>query len=294
MSSSSDPPRSADPALAAAYDSCEASVRANDRDRYLAGLFIPAEKRRHVFALYAFSHEIARVRDRIREPLPGEMRLQWWRDALDAEARGDAAANPIAAALVDTIERFALPRQAFRNLVDARAFDLYDDPMPSVGDLEGYCGETSSALIRLACLVLAGGKDIGGADAAGHAGVAYALTGLLRAFPWHARRGQLYVPRDVLVRHGAARETILAGEDSAPLRAALADMRALARSHLTAIAAARASLPASVAPAFLPVALTPLYLDVMERTDYRPFETPVELAQWRRQWTLWRAARHAG
>ena len=61
-------------------------------------------------------------------------------------------------------------------------FDLYDDTMPTLNDLEGYCGETSSSLIRLGAMILADGSDPGAADAAGHAGVAYALTGLLAPF----------------------------------------------------------------------------------------------------------------
>ena len=157
----------------------------------------------------------------MREALAGEIRLQWWRDALQGEARGDVRANPVAAALDDTIVQFRLPRQALVDLIDARVFDLYDDPMPSLNDLEGYCGETSSSLIRLAELILADGADPGAADAAGHAGVAYAIAGLLRAFPWHARRGQVYVPADLLARHGVARDDIVTGRGGPGLRGAL-------------------------------------------------------------------------
>lgn len=279
------------PQIVFAYDQCEGIVRDADRDRFLAGLFAPAEKRRHIHALYAFSHEIARVRDRVSEPMPGEIRLQWWHDALAGEARGDAMAHPVAAALIDTMQRFRLPLQAFVDLIEARVFDLYNDPMPSIADLEGYCGETSSALIRLAGLVLADGKNAGGADAAGHAGVAYAVTGLLRAFAFHAARGQIYVPKDVLDRHGLTSGQILAGEDLPGLRAALAEMRALARSHLRRVEELGATIPPVVRPAFLPLALAPLYLARMERSDYAPFRTGVEVPQWRRQWRLWRAAR---
>jgi phytoene synthase len=201
------------------------------------------------------------------------------------------AAHPIAAALLATIERFRLPRQAFVDLVAARTFDLYDDPMTSLADLEGYCGETSSALIRLATLILADGEDLGGAEAAGHAGVAYAITGLLRALPWHVRAGQLYVPRDVLARHNLSRDAVVAGAGGADMCAVLADMRALARHHLARFEALRQSLERTIVPAFLPVAFVPLYLKSMERRGYDPYKTVVALPQWRLQWALWRAAR---
>src|SRR5215213_4875844 len=169
-----------------AYSACESLVRESDPDRYFAALFAPAEKRPHLYALYAFNLEIARVREAVSDPMLGDIRLQWWRDALQGEARGDVRANPVAAALDETIVRFRLPRASLVDLIDARVFDLYEDPMPGLNDLEGYCGETSSSLIQLAGIVLSDGAESATADAAGHAGVAYAMTGLLRAFPWHA------------------------------------------------------------------------------------------------------------
>lgn len=122
--------------LPSAYAHAAALLREGDPDRFFAALFAPADKRPHLHALYAFSLEIAHTRD-VSEALPGEIRLQWWRDALQGEARGDVMANPVAAALDDTVVRFRLPRQALVNLVDARVGALYDDPIPTLNDLEG-------------------------------------------------------------------------------------------------------------------------------------------------------------
>jgi len=285
----SSPPAPKDPAWVFAH--CEAQVREGDPDRYFATLFAPADKRPFLFALYAFSREVARVRETVSEALPGEIRLQWWRDTLQGEARGDVRANPIAAALDDAIVRFRLPRQALVDLVDARTFDLYDDPMPSLSDLEGYAGETSSSLIRLASLVLADGADPGAADAAGHAGVAYAMTGLLRAFPWHARQGRLYLPADVLGRFGVSREDVVSGRGGPGLLGALAELRGIARRHLDQARTLRSTITPASAPAFLPVGLVESYLKEMERRGYNPFRTAIDIPQWRRLWLLWRAAR---
>ncbi|HST93393.1 MAG TPA: phytoene/squalene synthase family protein [Microvirga sp.] len=273
-----------------AFSHCESLVREGDPDRYWASLYAPADRRPHLHALYAFNFEVARIREAVREALVGEIRLQWWRDALQGEARGDVRSNPVAAALDDTIVKFRLPRQALVDLIDARVFDLYDDPMPSLNDLEGYCGETSSSLIRLSSMVLAAGRDPGSADAAGHGGVAYAITGLLRAFPWHARQGQVFVPADILARHGVVRDDIVTGRGGPGLRAALADMRAVARRHLDQVRTLRGTVTAEADPAFRPLALVEPYLGQMERRDYDPFRTPVDLPQWRRIWALWRGA----
>lgn len=270
---------------------CRALVRALDPDRYYATLFAPPAARPHLFALFAFSAEIARVRDHVSAPMPGEIRLQWWRDAVEGLGRGEVLANPVAAALLAAIERFDLPRQAFLDLIEARVFDLYDDPMPSCGDLDGYLGETSSALIRLACLVLAGGGDPGAAEAAGHAGVAYGLTGLLRALPWHSRRGQLYLPRDTLQGHGVTRDDVVLGRGGPGFVAALAELRAKARGHLARVAELRPTIPPALAPAFLPLAFVPAYLALMERPGYDPFTSRIDRPAWRKIAALWRAAR---
>ncbi len=277
--------------LAFAFRHCEELVRDGDPDRYFATLFAPAAVRPHLFALSAFSLTVARVREAAGNPMAGEIRLQWWRDALQGEARGDVRANPIAAALEDAIVVRRLGRQPFVDLIDARVFDLYDDPMPRVNDLEGYCGETAASLIRLSALVLADGAEPGGAAAAGHAGVAYGITGLLRALPWHARQGQVYLPGDLLRKNGVTREDIVSGRGGPGLVRACAELRALARQHLASYQAARDTIAPAARPAFLPAALVEPYLAAMERPGYDPLNTSVEIARWRKIWRLWRTAR---
>ena len=280
-----------DPRLGEAYVHCETLLREHDPDRWLASLFAPWSHRKHLHALYAFNLEVARVREIVSDPMPGEIRFQWWRDALEGEERGDISAHPVASALLDTVRRFKLPRAALTNLVDARTFDLYDDPMPGMRQLEGYGGETSSALIRLACLILADGRDPGGADAAGHGGLAYAITGLLRALPWHSARGQVYLPGDVLKEAGIAAQDVIAGERTAGVNIALARMRAMARKHLAAALDGIKTVEHAARPAFLPLALVEPYLAAMEKRSYDPYQTVIQLPQWRRQWGLWVAAR---
>jgi phytoene synthase len=271
---------------AAAY--CADLVRQRDPDRYFADLFAPAHARPHMLAIHAFNAEIVRIGGIASEPMPGEIRLQWWRDALES---GDAGGNPVASALLETIGAFQLPIIAFQSLLEARTFDLYNDPMPDRAAFEGYAGDTASSLFQLAAIVLAGGHDPGSADAAGYAGVAHALTVLLRAFPLHAARKQLFLPAEAFAAHLVETDAVFAREDTQGIAAALADLRAAARTHLRQSREAVRSLPAAVAPAFLPLALVEPYLRGMERPDYRPFSPAPELPQWKRQWILWRASR---
>lgn len=275
---------------------CAELVRNADKDRFLATLFAPAEHRPALLALYAFNVEIARVREVVRQPLAGEIRLQWWSDLLAGEARGEANANPVAAALIETKARYRLRDAPLQDLIAARRFDLYDEPMPTLAELESYGYGTAATLIAVAARILAPAADV--EALALHAGLAYAIANLLKAFPLHAARGQLYVPLELLQRHGiGAAEALgakaLGGRATPELRATLADLRAEARRQLDAAGAAFAAAPAELAPALLPVSLVRPLLDRMERPDYDPF-TPVEIPQWRRQWRLWRAARRPG
>jgi phytoene synthase len=268
------------------YRHCEMLVRAADKDRYLATLFAPADKRGPLFALYAFNAEIASVRERARDPMPGEIRLQWWRDVLNGERAGEAAANPIAAVMLETIVRFSLTKQRLLDLVEAHAFDLYDDPMPTFASLEGYARQTSSAIFELAALIC--GAEA--AHAAGHGGIAYGITALLRSFALNASRRQLYVPVEFL-EGGTTPAEIFAGQASSSLTNALGVLRTRVKEHLAAFEHALAAVSAGTMPALLPVALVPGYLSAMERTSYDPFKSDPSVPQWRRQWVLWRAAR---
>jgi phytoene synthase len=270
-----------------AFGHCEALVRAADRDRFLATLFAPAQHRGALFALYAFNIEITRVREVAREPVAGEIRLQWWSDVLGGAGRGEVETYPEAAALRASVEQYRLPADRLDALIAARRFDLYDEPMATLADLEAYADAASSNLIALAAQVL-GEPSVGAL--CHHAGVAHAIAGLLKAFPAHAARGQLFVPLEILERHGADRQDVARGQATPQLRAALGELRHRARGHLAAAGALIATVPPAVLPALLPVALAPPTLARMERRDYDPF-VPVEIAPWRRQWLIWRAAR---
>ena len=271
-----------------AFAHCENLVREADKDRFLAALFAPADRRRDLLALYAFNAEVAAVQGKVCEPLAGEVRLRYWHDLI-AHA-GEPGANPVALALLETVKRHALPRQLLLDLLEARRFDVYDETFSTRADLEDYASKTSSILIELAQRILGdpGETDL---ELARPAGIAYAITGLARSFAFHASRGKIFLPEEILAAHGAARADILAGQSSDALRSALADFRQQARSHLERIRNGVGELPDLLVPALLPIALVRPYLARMERADYEPFRTAVEVPPWRKQWLLWRAAR---
>lgn len=268
-----------------------AALREADIDRYLALLLMPDAVRDDLLALWLFNAEIAAVRDRVREPLPGEVRLQWWRDVLAGERGGEAQAHPVASLLVEVIERRAMPVAPLIAMCDARIFDLYDDPMPDRTSYEGYAGETASSLLQLSAFLIDPAASSGTATASGHAGVAQAVAGHLMLLPISASRGQVFIPADLLAATGLDRASFLAGNDPDRTSNAVRAFAGFGREHLTKARSALAEVPSSVKPAYLPVALAEAVFDRAGKKGSDCLTTSVRLPQWRRQLQLWWAAR---
>ena len=261
------------------------TLRRSDLDRYLSTLYAPQALRQDLDALYRFNAEIAAIRERIREPLPGEVRIQWWRDML-AGGKSAAGGYPLAEAVLSAIERHHLPLDAFDRYLESRIFDLYDDPMPSRADLEGYCGETASVLIQLAALMLEPEAAPSFATAAGHAGCAQAIAGLVRLMPLHRARGQCYVPADILAAAGASREDILSGSESAAARRAVSAFIELGREHDGHFRQAAKGMPATLRPAFLPAGLAGVYLAQATKAEGETLHRVIDISPLRRHWTM--------
>jgi len=270
------------------FKHCAALVRESDRDRYLATLFAPADKRDALFALYAFDTEIARVRDLAREPMPGEIRLQWWQEVVSGERAREAAANPVALALLDTQTRYDLTGDALANVIEARRFDIYNRPFSDIDDFQSYATKTAGAIFELAVRILANGNVPTIPGLATEAGLAQTIADVPARLPRHAARRQLYVPLEILRQYQAEPDDIFAMRATPEVRAALAALRLRARRHLAHVGAA--TVPQNIQPAFLSLAPLWQWLREMERADYDPFRPP-QTALWRRQWRIWRAAK---
>lgn len=272
-------------ALGSAYEFCFDAVRRNDRDLWLASLFWPETVRPHTHALLAFNAEIAGVQNAVTNPTLGEIRYQWWREVIEKDA---PAGNPVAEALLDTIGRFNLDKARLLALIEARSFDLYDDPMPTEEALENYLRDTSANLFDAVARILAPGRVP--PACVEDAGRAFGLVGVLRGLPYQVMKGQLFLPLDLLQRLKLPPETVMAHRNSPGLGLVLQTLRARVRVHLRDMHDhLRDAGPA--AAACLPAFLCEPYLKRMARPTLNPFETPIELPQWRRQLVLWRAAR---
>ena len=259
-------------------------------ERYTALLFLPAAVRPFAAAIYAFDDEINKIAQLASEPMPGEIRLQWWREIVGGERSGEGQANPLAKALLETIATHALPEQVFLRYLDAKAFDLYNDPMPDVVSLEAYLGETESFIFQMIGALCDGARHGAPsrllADACGHCGVAYGIARLLQMMPYHTARRQVYVPGELLAAAGLDAAGWLNGENSDVV---LTGMIALGREHLAKAKVAVKLLPMQMHCAFLPLALVgPVLKSAGRRTN--GLKRLIEISPLKKQWAVWQAA----
>ena len=273
----------------ASADFCSELVRTHDFARYASTLFVPPEQRRALLALYAFNVEISRVRDLVSQPLPGEVRLQWWTDMLAGAGHGGVEGNPVAAELKLAIRIWRLPIERLSRLIDEHQFDLYNDPMPTLTALEGYLAATCSALFELAARIMAPPSSAI-EHLARHAGLAQGIVQIIANLPRDAAHRQLFLPQQLLTNHGCRMEDVFAGKETPNLRAVLDQLVDEAQQHLATASSLLAEVPPPARSAFLPLSQVRADLKRLSRPGRNPF-TPQPSSRLRTLWTLWRASR---
>ncbi len=263
------------------------TLRDLDRESYLALLYLAADKREEIATLWAFNAEIGKIRDIVSEPVPGEIRLQWWREVLSGERAAEGASHPVAGALVEIIRKHNLQVEALDNLLEARIFDLYNDPMPDRETLEGYLGETRSIVFQMALQIHMGTEPENG-DAAGHAGVAMGIGEILRNLAVHRRRGQVFVPADILKSAGLTASEFIAPEAPAGIERVSAAMTSLGREHLSLAEASIKDLERIHRAVFAPLALAGLIFDLADKSGADIASKPLQPSMIGLHWRLFR------
>jgi phytoene synthase len=256
-----------------------AAARVGEPDRYLAALLTPEPARSALLALAAFCAEIGRVPFvAASEPAIGEIRLQWWREALDP-ARGTAlTGSPVADALRLAAERHNLSRSRLVDMIDACALELSAVAPADDAGLRDYLWKREGVPFALAARILAPDVPAGQTDeAAGACGQAYGLARLLLVLPHTLASGRMPLPLSRLDAVGVRQQDLSAGSNSAGVAEVLAGLRSECRVALAASRQHVAKLPREVRTAFLPLALVGSYLRASERPDRDPLRGTAEI-----------------
>lgn len=255
---------------------CGRLVRRYDYDRYLTTLFAPADRRDALFALYAFNIEVAKTREAVSEPLLGQIRLQWWRDSLDGITAGQPRRHEVVTPLAEAMERFSLDRTLLDRVIDARERDLEldDRPLSDLDELDAYGRATNGPVHRLALQIL-GVREGDAHDAADDVGAAWAMVGLSRALPFHARHKRLYLPRGLIEGEGAEIGDVFELRSPPGLHAAIRKIAERARHRLADARRRRHHVPRAAVPALLIGRLADGHLRRLARAQYDPFDPRV-------------------
>ena len=163
-----------------------ARLQCADPDRYFCNLFAPPEVRGTLALLYLFNNELARARDVASEPLLARIRLQWWREVVEGEAKKHEIATPLSAALDSGV--FA--RADLLGVIEAREMEA-EAEIPDAAAFFAYARGTSGRLARIAGKIL-------GADSVviEDLGTAYGISGILRAVSFLAAQDRSLLPAD--------------------------------------------------------------------------------------------------
>ncbi len=262
-------------------------VRKYDYDRWLSALFMPAEYREDIFAVLAFNSEISRIRETVSEVLLGDIRLQWWRGALAGLKSGQDLDHPVVKALQKANSRNKVDLELLEQMIDARASDLDPAPFDTVDELVSYA-EGTGGLLSAQIYALLGFTDGDGRIAVQKMGTAFALTGVIRAIPYHLRQDLLLIPRDVLAEQGLTEETVFMRDNREAFFRAVSSMLSLAETEHQKAASLTKSRPALEKSALRLNSLTALYLRRLKAAGMDPASPKVSVGKVRKIWALWR------
>jgi len=259
-------------------DYCFKKVRQYEFENILCTLLLPEEARRGAIAIRAFNIEIAQVRDSIKDRTIGEMRMQFWRDAVDAmfdSSKKVPQGNPIIAELQHAVDKHHLSKSWLLRVIDSRQEHLAEKPHSTLDALEKYAESTVSSINYL-LLETINVRDVRVDHAASHLGKAQGIVTTIRATPFHASKRRVLLPMDVLIKHGASAEDFIQGKRNEPVREVTFDLASQAHAHLNAGRSMMEHVPKSARPALLTSVATHDFLERLRKAHFDPFDTKMQ------------------
>lgn len=259
----------------AALNDLRQSAKSYAPDAYVTALLAPYDRQRDMIALAAFFGDVERIVTTLSDPNIAEIRLQWWRDAIQSAPVGSNTGHPGADALAHAIRTHALPFETFDALLDARALDLYADPLPNEAALDAYLTKTDGAAFQLFAQCL-GSANPASSALIPHAARACGLARLIANMPVFLARGRAPFPgcdaANPVERHSA-----------------LDARRAQARDALNSARGIWRTSPQAERAACLSLALVGPYLKGSNRSGHDPARSVTQVEPLTRMWRLWQA-----
>lgn len=267
-------------------------MQKRDYESYLISQFYPPEYRDGFYALRAFYIELATVQESVSNPIIGNMRMQFWRDALKGIADGRPPKHPIALALSDASRRASLPTYHLKRIVDARDAELHTPTHLTMDSLIAHGESTASTFMYLLLSMVGESASHTFSHAASHVGVAQTISTLLRALPYHASKGHMVIPAEITAKHGVNQEEVFRkGGDAKGIDDAVFEFATLANDHMLTARDMFKETGGKVADAATPIFLSAippaLYLERLEKVNFDAFHPSLQQRNWKLPWRIW-------
>ncbi len=278
---------SSERALEADYTRCAEVTRRASSNFYYAFMLLPVERRRALYAVYAFCRFVDDIADDDSVRDPAAM-LARWREELD-EVYAGTATRPVSRALADNVYRFNIPRRYFEEVIDGVEMDLTRRRYDSFAELELYCKRVASA-VGLICIEIFGYGNPATRIYAERLGIAFQLTNIIRDVREDATRGRIYLPLEDLARFEVTEEEILEGVYSDRFRSLMEFEAERARTFYreAQVALAREDRGSMLAAEGMRMIYAAL-LERIIRSDYRVFDQRLSLSTPRKLYLVGRA-----
>lgn len=267
------------PSLEESYAYCTDLTRRRARNFYYAFITLPKEKRKAIYAAYAF----CRLSDDYSDediPLSDKSLLLSGLSDLVEKAFDGAPDSEVFVALLDASNRYGIPKEYFHEIIKGVEMDLVYCRYENFEELYRYCYRVAS-VVGLVCIEIFEYTDPKAREYATDMGIAMQLTNILRDIEEDCGRGRVYLPQDELEKFGVTEESLRAGDTGPEFRAMMAEQVSRARGYFERSAALLPLLkPRSrLCPAVLR-ALYSAVLDRIEVRDYNVFGERVALNTW--------------
>ncbi|KAG8931597.1 hypothetical protein FRC02_002472 [Tulasnella sp. 418] len=232
------------------------------------------------------------VRESVSKPVIGQMRMQFWRDALKSIQQDKPPQHPIAIALHQASKKAHLSPYHLKRIIDARDQDLYAPTHPTLSSLNAYAESTSSTVYYLLLSLLSQNSSSTHSHALSHIGTATTITTLLRALPFHASQRRSIIPTEIASKHGLIEEDLFRyGGSAQGLDEAVYEFATVANDHvITAREMYKdGGIPRAVMPIYLSAVPVTSYLERLEKVNFDAFHPTLQTRDWRLPFRIWRA-----
>jgi len=264
-------------------------VEAAGTSFYWAMRLLPKHRRNGMYAVYAFCREVDDIADSERPVAYKIAALAAWREEIDALYTGNPR-HLIAHALSEPTVRYRLRPRDFLAIIDGMEMDAREDiRAPDLATLDLYCARVASAVGHLSVHVFGDSSDAAHAVAES-LGRALQLTNILRDLDEDAGRGRLYLPREILDRHGIRGTDPTAVIRHPALPAVCREVAAIAEQHfLSSVSVMENCSRRAMRPAAVMAAIYHATLSTLLRSGWRDPATRVSVSK---PLKLWLVLRH--